>query len=220
MEDGPELGSWFKMLQSLRGPHGRRAVRTPVRWLCLRAFCYLADVQGRRLSVSQLDSMAQLIELGVFLNRCLDGKARFSASRYRQLRRGLPDDLTKTYLRALRQAEGARLQLRDWTSVSLYRREVSDLSLVALFRLGDLPARQVLSPLVALIQLVDDILDQRLDRRLGLPTLVTLAGPAPACQAKTLWRELKSYRQPSDQPLVGLGFLVYLLARFCACFFR
>lgn len=201
---------------SLSGPYGERRSRTPVRWLCLRAFCYLAATTGGRLRPIQLDQMSQLVDLGIFLNRCFDGKTRFSSGRYRKLRRGLPDGPVRDYLQALKRAETGRPSLSDWKAVQAYRRSVLDLSLQALFSLAELRYHDALSPLVCLIQLVDDILDRHLDRTLELPTLVTSNGPTALVQAQRLWEELKSHRRPEDRPLVALGFLVYLLARLCA----
>jgi hypothetical protein len=160
--------------------------------------------------------MSQLIDLGIFLNRCFDGKTSFSSGRYRKLRRGLPDGPVRDYLRALKRTESGRPSLSDWKAVQAYRRSVLDLSLKALFRLAGRPFHHAFSPLVCLIQLVDDILDQRLDRTLELPTLVTSNGPTAIVQAQQLWKELKSHRRPQDRPLVALGFPVYLLARLCA----
>lgn len=200
----------------MRVPRGMRVPRTPVRWLCLKAFSYLALSSGRRLEPRQWDAMCQTIELGIFLNRCFDGKTHFSAFHYRRLRRGLPEPVTRDYLRKLRQAESGRPRGRDWPSVMAYRRAVLELSLDALFRLAELPPRPVLLPLTFLIQLVDDILDQRLDRQLGLPTLLTAQGPPAHRQARELWGELKTHRQPQDRPIVALGFLVYFLARLAA----
>lgn len=204
---------WWLALRSLLLPSGRRPVRTPIRWLCLRSFVYLGDSSGARLDSDKVDQLGQLLELGVFLNRCLDGKAEFSPIRYRRLRRGLPAEPLRRYLGALRRVEGGRPDGTKWEPVALYRREVIDLSLLALFEIAGLPERRVLSPLVALVQLVDDVLDQEIDRALGLPSLIGPLGPSAEEQSIRLWEELRGHRDESDIPLVGMGFLVYLLAR-------
>lgn len=206
---------WWLVGRCLPAP-GRHRPRTPVRWLCLSAFRYLAASSGRSLEPWRLEQLGRLLELGVYLNRCFDGKASFSPLLYRHLRRGLPPVPLREYLRQLRAIERGRPSAGEWSQVQRYRREVIDLSLKTLFRLADLPAREVLSPLVCQIQLIDDILDQRLDRALGLPTLLTAGGPSASEQARALWAELKGHEGPPDRPLVALGFLVYLLARVCA----
>lgn len=208
------MNPWRLAVGSLWGAAGSRRVQTPIRWLCLRAFRYTAWTSGFELRSETFDQLAQLLELGVFLNRCLDGKANFCPRRYRSLRRGLPSAPLRRYLRALRSAERSRPSPEgDWTSTRAYRREVSDLSLLALFEVAEIPSRPVLSPLVGLVQLVDDVLDQEIDRHLGLPNLVGQDAPSAAEQACLLWRELRSHREVCDAPLVGVGFLVYLLAR-------
>ncbi len=181
----------------------------------------LAATSGRTLSGQQMDRLTQTIELGVFLNRCFDGKAAFCGKTYRELRRGLPSEPVRNYLRALRQAERSRPRNRDWPSVRDYRRSVLDISLRILFQLTDQPKRGVLLPLVSLIQLVDDILDRGIDQALSLPTLLSAGSPSAEQQARELWLELKRHRDPADAPLVAVGFLVYflarLVARLCAC---
>lgn len=204
---------WWLALRALLVPSGRRPVRTPIRWLCLRTFVYLGASSGTPMDSEKVDQLGQLLELGVFLNRCLDGKAAFCPIRYRGLRRGLPVEPLRRYLGALRRVERGRPDGTKWERVAFYRREVSDLSLLALFEIAELPERPVLSPLVGLIQLVDDILDQEIDRTLGLPNLLGPHSPSAGEQAVWLWEELRSHREGSDIPLVGMGFLVYLLAR-------
>lgn len=207
---------WKLAWRSLWGPHGQRPPRTPIRWLCLRAFCYLAATSGRSLSQGQLDGLTQTIELGVFLNRCFDGKSAFSPSTYRRLRRGLPSEPLRMYLRQLRDCEKGRPGGGEWARVQFYRREVLRISLQVLFRLAEIPPRDVLLPLVCQIQLTDDILDRGIDRALGLPTLIHPEAPPASQQARDLWTELKSYQRPADAPVVALGFLVYLLSRLAA----
>ncbi len=204
---------WWLALCSLWLPSGRRPVRTPIRWLCLRAFVYLGVSSGTPLDSDKLDQLGQLLELGVFLNRCLDGKSTFCPIRYRRLRRGLPVEPLRRYLGALRRVERGRPDRTRWKCIALYRREVSDLSLLALFEIAGLGERPVLSPLVGLVQLVDDILDQEIDRTLDLPSLVGPLSPSTDEQAVWLWKELRGHHDGSDTPLVGMGFLVYLLAR-------
>jgi hypothetical protein len=157
--------------------------------------------------------MSRLIDLGVFLNRCYDGKTSFVAARYRALRKGLPEPVMRDYLRALKQAESRRPPVWDQRAVLSYRRAVLDLSLLALFRIAEQEVQSVLSPLVCLIQLVDDLLDSQIDRSLGLPTLVSSPGSSSRQLALELWTELKQHRHPRDRPLVGVGFLIYVLAR-------
>lgn len=212
----PALYYWWLVGRCLSAPRQSHRPRTPVRWLCLGAFRYLAASSGRSLEPWRLEQLGRLLELGVYLNRCFDGKAGFSPSLYRRLRRGLPPVPLREYLRQLRAIERGRPSAGNWSQVQRYRRAVIDLSLKTLFRLADLPAREVLSPLVCQIQLIDDILDQRLDRALGLPTLLTAGGPSAQQQARALWLELKSHSRASERPLVALGFPVYLLARVCA----
>ncbi len=201
--------------RALCTPAGLRPARTPIRWLCLRTFRYAAWTSGSELGDTRYDQLAQLLELGVFLNRCLDGKGGFCPGRYRSLRRGLPQAPLRRYLRALRTSERSRPSPPDgdWASICAYRREVSDLSLLALFELAEIPQRPVLSPLVGLVQLVDDILDQEIDHRLGLPNLLGQGAPSAREQAVLLWKELRGHRERADAPLVGVGFSVYLLAR-------
>ena len=210
------ITAWQSAWRSLWGPHGRRPPRTPIRWLCLRAFCYLAASSRRSLSHIQLDTLTQTIELGVYLNRCFDGKRAFSARRYRALRQGLPDEPLRIYLRELRACEQERPRGGDWASIRAYRREVLRISLRVLHKLAGLPPREVLIPLVCLIQLTDDILDREIDAGLSLPTLMHPGGPPARQQARELWQELKGHREPGDGPLVAVGFLVYLLSRLTA----
>ena len=94
------------------------------------------------------------------------------------------------------------------------------MSLRALFEIACLAERPVLSPLVALVQLIDDILDARIDCSLGLANLTEPGSPLPVVQAQMLWKELRSHRDPKDGPLVGVGFLVYLVARLTGTLFH
>ena len=210
------IAAWGSAWRSLWGPHGRRQPGTPVRWLCLRAFCYLAASSQRSLSHTQLDTLTQTIELGVYLNRCFDGKRTFTARRYKTLRRGLPDKPLQTYLRELRVCERDRPRDGNWTRIRAYRREVLRISLGVLHNLAGLPTRQVLLPLVCLIQLTDDIIDRKIDARLSLPTLMHPGAPSAPEQARELWQELKGNHEAGDEPLVAVGFLVYLLCRLMA----
>lgn len=198
-------------------PKGNHVPRTPVRWLCLRTFTYLSLCHGGRLSPCQWDGLSRLIELGVYLNRCFDGKMNFSPRLYKQSRRDLSlvvtEDIIQKYVRTLKQAEQGRFAARDWPRIRVYRRRVLALSLEALFEVAHLPPRSVLFSLTALIQLVDDVLDRKGDRELGLPTFLCPGSPSARYQADELWRELKAHQHPIDQPVVGFSFLVYLLAR-------
>lgn len=152
----------------------------------------------------------------MFLNRCFDGKAAFSPFLYRRLRRGLPSEPLRLYLRDLRACERARPSGDDWEKVRHYRREVLRVSLRVLFQLAEMEPRQVLLPLVCQIQLIDDILDREIDRALGLPTLVHPQAPPAAEQARLLWQELRTHNRPVDAPIVAVGFLAYLMSRLAA----
>ena len=212
---GRSMSPWSMAFRALCTPAGLRPARTPPPPPPPRTFRYAAWTSGSELGAEKYDQLAQLLELGVFLNRCLDGKGSFCSGRYRSLRSGLPQAPLRRYLRALRICERSRPSPPDgdWASVCAYRREVSDLSLMALFEVAEIPQRPVLSPLVGLVQLVDDILDQEIDHRLGLPNLLGQGAPSAREQAVLLWKELRGHRERADAPLVGVGFSVYLLAR-------
>jgi hypothetical protein len=181
--------------------------------LCLKTFSYLARTQSVVLASKQIDELCQAVELGVFLNRCFDGKTRFERKRYRTLRHGLPTQPTRTYLTALRLLEQNRPCPKDWLSVYQYRRGVLQVSLRFLFELAELRVRPTLLPLCSQIQLIDDILDKRLDSSLGLPTFATARGADSSALANKFWRELRDSKDPDELPIVAGGWLVYLLAR-------
>lgn len=201
-------------LRCLFGWRGR--ARTPVRWLCLRAFDYLARCHRGPLRGDQLTLLGQALELGVFLNRYYDGKAVLCRRTYLRLRRPLPEAETLIYLRALRQAERLRPAAASPAACD-YRRRVSQLSLDFLARLVELPMPPVVLTLVTQIQLLDDLLDRNLDRELGLPTMLSSGDFDAAHHARLLRRELWECRQECERPLVACGHLldlfICLLAR-------
>lgn len=187
--------------------------KTPVRWLCSRTFDYLARCQGSRLESAAHDQLVLGVELGIMLNRHYDLKEPLCRRRYRTLRGLLAAGPTSEYLRRLRKAERGRPKRGDWQQVQLYRRTVLELSLQYLFELTGLRPRPILVPLCEMIQLIDDVLDQDLDRRLGLPTLVHQRGPSPAHWASVLYGEIRSFNDLRDTPIRWAGGGVYLLAR-------
>lgn len=200
------------MLSLLPAP-GRESPKTPIRWLCIRAFSYLGLVERRSLDSITLDRLCQAMELGIFLNRCFDGKSSFCSARYRDLRRPLPHSPTQEYLRELRGLEQEQPDLSAWKDVYQYRRGVLKVSLSYLFTLAKLRDRSVLLPICSLVQLIDDVLDRKTDSQLKLPTFITADGPAASALAKGFWRELRDGREPDEMPFVASGWLVYLLAR-------
>jgi hypothetical protein len=202
-----------KVAKSLLSPFGPKQPRTPIRWLCLKSFSYLGEVQNKSLAKSRFDLLNQAIELGVYLNRCFDRKHAFRLSEYRRLRKELPAEPTRTYLRELKTLELERSHLFEWSAVFHYRRSVLQVSLNYLFCLSRLQNRQVLLPLCSLIQLMDDVLDQELDRELGLPTFLCADGPQPSILAASFWGEIRSNRSAEDRPFVLAGWFVYLFAR-------
>ena len=201
------------LLLGVLHPFGTRRPKTPIRWLCLKSFTYLAQAQNQKVAAKRCDLLNQAIELGVYLNRCFDRKCRFQIPVYRGLRKDLPPHPTREYLSQLRALEQNRPDFDDWSSVYHYRRSVLEISLAYLFRLSHLQNREVLLPLCSLIQLVDDVLDKAVDERLGLPTFLSVSGPAPGQLARDFWSELRSHRAPEDRPFVVTGWFVYLLAR-------
>lgn len=194
-------------------PFGSRKPKTPIRWLCLKSFSYLARAQNQKMLSQRCDLLNQAIELGVYLNRCFDRKCRFQVPVYRGLRKDLPSHPTRQYLTQLRVLEQNQPDNHDWNSIYHYRRSVLDVSLAYLFRLSHLQHREVLLPLCSLVQLVDDVLDRAIDERLGLPTFLSVDGPAPRQLAWDFWSELRSHRAPEDRPFVVTGWLVYLFTR-------
>lgn len=185
--------------------------KTPIRWLCLRTFAYFGLSESRELDSEELDMLCRAVDLGAYLNRCFDGKGPFDPAEYRQVRQGLPGEPTRLYLRQLRELEYGRPDRHDWPEVLHYRREVTWVSLCYLFSLVDLRSRPVLLDLCSLIQLADDLLDQRVDQRLGLPSLVTAAAPRPSLLASSFWRELRSHPAREEWPVVVCGGFVYLM---------
>jgi hypothetical protein len=202
-----------KVAKGLFSPFGPRRPKTPIRWLCLKSFSYLGEVQNRSLVQNRFDILNQALELGVYLNRCFDRKHAFRVSEYRELRRELPSEPTRLYLSQLKSLEVNQPPRCDWTSIFHYRRSVLQISLNYLFRLSRLQSRAVLLPLCSLIQLVDDVLDQRLDRELELPTFLAPGGPQPRDLAQTFWSEVRANKSPEDRPFVLAGWLVYLFTR-------
>ena len=194
--------------------------RTPIRWLCLRAFSYLGEVESRSLDGERLDQLCRAMELGIFLNRCFDGKRPFSSGRYRELRRPLDGRSTREYLRRLKSLEASQPASQNWKAVFQYRRDVLEISLRYLFNLSGIRQRDVLLPICSMVQLVDDVLDQKTDRKLGLPTFVTADGPSASQLARMFWQELRTGREPEEMPFVVSGWLVYLLARFTILCFK
>jgi hypothetical protein len=162
---------------------------------------------------SRFDILNQALELGVYLNRCFDRKSAFQMSEYRRLRRQLPPEPTRLYLSELKALEKSRSNLTEWNAVFQYRRAVLEVSLNYLFRLSSLQKHPVLLPLCSLIQLVDDVLDQRIDTELGLPTFLSSDGPGPKQLAQGFWSEIRSHRKSEDRPFVLAGWLVYLFTR-------
>lgn len=184
--------------------------KTPIRWLCLKSFSYIARTQNQCLTA---DTLNRAMELGVYLNRCFDRKCLFQAPVYRRLRKELPLPPTRRYLRQLRDLEMSRPELEDWRSIYHYRRSVLEVSLNYLFHLSGLDSRRVLLPLCSLVQLADDVLDRSVDEKLGLPTFVSVGGPCPRTLAEEFWDELRTYRAPEDRPFLATGWLVYLFTR-------
>lgn len=201
------------LVTSLLVRTGSRQPKTFVRWLCLRAFVYLSLIQSRRLCRLSLDQLSQAVELGVFLNRCFDGKREFCGQRYRGLRRGLPEAAARQYLRELRSLETQRAHGSDWYYVYLYRRGVLRVSLDFLFSIVGVSSRPSLLEVCSMIQLVDDVLDQKLDRRLSLPTFLFEGGPEPAALARKFWSELREKSQFEDLPFLLGGGVCYLFTR-------
>ena len=205
---------------SLMATPGSEKPKTPIRWLCLRAFSYLAEVESRSLDGERLDQLCRAMEFGIFLNRCFDGKGSFSLGRYRELRRPLDVGFTRDYLRGLKRLEARQPAVQNWKAVFQYRRDVLRVSLGYLFNLSGLRQRDVLLPICSMVQLVDDVLDQKTDKELGLPTFVTADGPSAAELARLFWEELRSGREPEEMPFVISGWLVYLFTRFMILCFR
>lgn len=205
---------------SLFAAPGSESPKTPIRWLCLRAFSYLAEVESQSLDGERLDQLCRAMELGIFLNRCFDGKRPFSSGRYRELRKPLDSRSTREYLKRLKSLEASQPAPQNWMEVFAYRRDVLEVSLGYLFKLSGLRQRDVLLPICSMVQLVDDVLDQKTDKELGLPTFVTADGPSAADLARMFWRELRFEREAEELPFVVSGWLVYIFARFMIVCFR
>ncbi|MFA5506285.1 MAG: hypothetical protein WC314_12920 [Vulcanimicrobiota bacterium] len=201
------------LCKGLLSPFGTWKPKTPIRWLCLKSFSYLAHAQNNPIEKGRFDVLNQALELGIYLNRCFDGKCRFQSWEYRKLRRDLPGAATTIYLRDLRNLEQNRPDRHDWQAIFHYRRGVLAVSLDYLFELSKVPRRGVLLPLVSLVQLIDDILDKQIDDRLGLPTFLCSEGPHPAEIAHLFWQEIKVHEAPLDRPFVFTGWLVFVLSR-------
>lgn len=185
---------------------------TPIRWLCLKAFQYQKLLSQAPLSAASSELLNQALELGVFLNRCFDGKANFSKRTYRTLRDGLPSEPLRQYLRELRDLEQNRFRCHDWESIHHYRREVLRVSLQLLSRLAGVKLNPVLLELCSLIQLADDLIDHNLDQRLSLPTFLAAGAPHPARQALIFWSNLVGSCRTGDAPFLLGGWVALILA--------
>lgn len=171
-----------------------RRPRTPLRVLCIGAFEYLARLDGRKLDRAVRMALAYACDFGALRNDFYDQRD-FDRRFYRDLRRGLcrlaPPAETRRYILELRKAERGRPifgpdGFPEPRAVVEYRNNVLEVSLVWLQAISGRSLEpglfQAVVALVALIQLVDDLIDWKDDFSCRRPTYVTaflheLAGP-------------------------------------------
>jgi hypothetical protein len=159
--------------------------RTPLRVFCVAAFEFLARLRGGTLGKGRRLALAHACDLGSLRDQYYDQR-RLDAAEYRLLRcrlRGMaPEEATIRYIRQLRQAERSRPVLASrnpgvLNAVIAYRTWVLDLSLRWLQEIAGLSVEcvkfRVLSSLVGLLQIADDLLDWKDDQAFQRPTYVT-----------------------------------------------
>ena len=162
-----------------------RRPRTPLRVLFIGALDYAARLGGSRLDRARRMALACACDFGALRNDFYDQR-ELNPRAYRALRRNLrdlaPRTATSTYIRDLREAERRRPVFESGGfsephAVIEYRTRVIAVSLgwlQAISRRSFEPVVfEALLALVALVQLVDDLLDWRDDWASRRPTYVT-----------------------------------------------
>lgn len=214
-----------------------RRPRTPLRVLCIGAFDYAARLEGHRLDWSRRKALACACDFGALRNDFYDQR-KLNPGMYRQLRRSIaqlaPQTVTRRYIHELRRAERGRPIFRpggfeEPEAVVEYRNRVLSVSLgwlQAISRRSLQPAMfEALLALVALVQLVDDLLDWKDDWASRRPTYVTAflrewtppsrpPGNRLHAYANELWRFLvqASGRRVEIAPLMLAGGIVWVMA--------
>jgi len=216
-----------------------RRPQTPLRVLCISAFDYSARLGGRRLDCESRAALACACDFGALRNDFYDQRD-LNRSFYRELRQRLrhlaPRAATLRYIRDLRQVERDRPAcgpdgFSEPRAVVEYRTRVLKVSLLWLQAISrrSLEPRlfQAVVALVALVQLVDDLLDWKDDWACRRPTYVTAflrkwahstqdAMPHIRLRANRFRHLLvaASGRRPELVPLRLAGAVVWLLAMF------
>lgn len=212
-----------------------RCPKTPLRALCIGAFEYFGRLRGGKLDHTRRRALAYACDFGALRNDFYDQR-ELNRRSYRELRqrlRGLvPDRATHRYIQNLRAAERGRPVFRPHEGfepgeVVAYRLRVLVLSLEWLQEISrkSIEPRlfQALVALVALIQLVDDLIDWKDDWACRRPTYVTAyshqwAQPSRKslrqlqCHADRLRSELLAERNIEAMPFMLAGLLTWILA--------
>ena len=214
-----------------------RRPRTPLRVLCIGAFDYAARLAGHRLDQSRRIALAHACDFGALRNDFYD-QHRFKAGEYRRLRRSIahlaPQMETRHYIHELRRAERGRPVFEpggfaEPQAVIEYRNRVLSLSLGWLQSISHRSLEPVmfeaLLALVALVQLVDDLLDWKDDWACRRPTYVTAFLRDWSQPSRPLWHQLHAHanglwrflvdasgRRVEVAPLMLAGGVVWVMA--------
>lgn len=213
--------------------------RTPLRVLCIGAFEYLSRLKGCRLDSAGRMALACACDFGALRNDFYDQR-ELDSRFYRELRMSLqclaPRTETVHYIRELRRIERGRPSFGpggfcEPGAVVEYRNRVLEVSLRWLQGISrqSLEPRQfdALVALVALVQLVDDLVDWKDDWASRRPTYVTAFLHDWARPSRGSMRHLRVYadrlrtllistadRRLEVAPLTLAGGFVWLVAVF------
>lgn len=170
-----------------------REPSTPLRVLSLMAMDAALRSRGLSFTAGRRQAVIKAMELGAILNDRFDGVS-FDARELRAHVASLASspfrEVVWCYAKRLRRLERTRPDPADGLGLTMrYRENVNRVSLALLWALAsgsDLSAAEgalgvetdlhLMFRLVMQMQMIDDLLDERCDRRRGLPSFVTAAG--------------------------------------------